>query len=110
MVAWGAIRFLSQSENRERNVTLIDFDTPDNNLFHVTDEWWQKGTVHRNRADVVFLINGIPVAVVETKSANKRNGLADRRRIRSAATMPGNAGAVYHRATVRCHATAGLFL
>ena len=34
-------------ENRERNVTLIDFDTPDNNLFHVTDEWSQQGTVHR---------------------------------------------------------------
>ena len=64
-------------ENRERNVTLIDYDDPDNNLFHVTDEWMQKGTVHRNRADVVFLINGIPVAVVETKSANKRDGLAE---------------------------------
>ena len=64
-------------ENRERNVTLIDYDTPDNNLFHVTDEWTQKGTVHRNRADVVFLINGIPVAIVETKSANKRDGLAE---------------------------------
>ena len=64
------------SENRERNVTLIDFDTPDNNLFHVTDEWWQQGTGHRSRADVVFLINGIPVAVVETKAANKPDGLA----------------------------------
>ena len=63
-------------ENRERNVTLIDYDTPDNNRFHVTDEWWQRGTVHRNRADVVFLINGIPVAVVETKSAGKADGLA----------------------------------
>ncbi len=31
---------------------------------------------HRNRADVVFLINGIPVAIVETKSADKRDGLA----------------------------------
>ena len=62
-------------ENRERNVTLIDFETPYNNQFHVTDEWTQKGTVHSNRADVVFLINGIPVAVVETKSANKRDGL-----------------------------------
>ena len=30
-------------ENRERNVTLIDFENPDNNLFHVTDEWTQKG-------------------------------------------------------------------
>ena len=66
-----------QSEKRERNVTLIDFDTPDNNLFHVTDEWGQKGVVHRTRADVVFLINGIPVAVVETKAADKQDGLAE---------------------------------
>ncbi len=64
-------------ENRERNVTLIDFENLDNNLFHVTDEWTQGGTVHRNRADVVFLINGIPVAVVEAKSANKRDGLEE---------------------------------
>ena len=64
-------------ENRERNVTLIDYDKPDKNLFHVTDEWTQKGAVHRNRADVLFLINGIPVAIVETKSANKRDGLAE---------------------------------
>ena len=65
------------AENRERNITLIDFENPDNNLFHVTDEWSQKGAVHRNRADVVFLINGIPVAIVETKSAGKQDGLAE---------------------------------
>ena len=63
------------SENRERNVTLIDFETPDNNLFHVTDEWSQCGIIDRNRADVVFLINGIPVVVVEAKNANKPDGL-----------------------------------
>ena len=65
-----------RSENRERNVTLIDFENPDNNLFHVTDEWTQQGVVSSNRADVVFLINGIPVVVVETKNAGKPDGLA----------------------------------
>ena len=64
------------NENRNRNVTLIDFENPDNNLFHVTDEWQQQNAAHRNRADVVFLINGIPVAVVETKNAGKPDGLA----------------------------------
>ena len=63
------------SENREHNITLIDFENPDNNLFHVTDEWEQQNAAHRNRADVVFLINGIPVAVVEAKNANKPDGL-----------------------------------
>ncbi|RKU33349.1 deoxyribonuclease HsdR [Candidatus Poribacteria bacterium] len=64
------------SENRERNVTLIDFENPDDNLFHVTDEWEQQSTVHLNRADAVFLINGIPVAIVETKNVGKPDGLA----------------------------------
>ncbi|MCG9127725.1 HsdR family type I site-specific deoxyribonuclease [Candidatus Poribacteria bacterium] len=64
-------------ENRERNVTLIDFESPKNNTFHVTDEWEQKGVVHTNRADVVFLINGIPIVIVETKSANKSDGLSE---------------------------------
>lgn len=64
------------NENRERNITLIDFETSDNNLFYVTDEWSQQGIVDRNRADVVFLINGVPVAIVETKNTNKPDGLA----------------------------------
>ena len=64
------------SKSLERNVTLIDFENPDNNLFHVTDEWEQQNAAHRNRADVVFLINGIPVAIVETKNAGKSDGLA----------------------------------
>ena len=64
------------SENRERNVTLIDFENPDNNLFHVTDEWEQQNAAQRNRADAVFLINGIPVAIVEAKNAGKPDGLA----------------------------------
>ncbi len=63
-------------ENRERNIRLIDFEKPENNLFHVTDEWWQKGVVFNNRADVVFLINGMPVALAELKDAGKQDGLA----------------------------------
>lgn len=65
-----------ERENRERNVKLIDFDNPDNNIFHVTDEWRQEGTRFPNRADVVFLINGIPVAVAETKGEGVAEGLA----------------------------------
>ncbi|MYA99870.1 HsdR family type I site-specific deoxyribonuclease, partial [Candidatus Poribacteria bacterium] len=77
-LAWlrGERSIFVPSENRERNVRLIDFETPDNNLFHVTDEWRQRSAVYRNRADVVFLINGIPIAVVEAKDVNKTDGLA----------------------------------
>ena len=48
-------------ENRELNLRLIDFDHPENNVFEVTDEWCAATARHRTRADVVFLINGIPV-------------------------------------------------
>lgn len=64
------------AENRERNVRLIDFDDPANNVFHVTDEWSQRGVIYTNRADVTFLINGIPVAIAETKKAGLTDGLA----------------------------------
>ncbi|MBP1466200.1 HsdR family type I site-specific deoxyribonuclease [Candidatus Chloroploca sp. M-50] len=63
------------AEHRERNVRLIDFDNPDANIFQVTDEWTYRGTVYANRADVVFLINGIPLALAETKAAGKQDGL-----------------------------------
>jgi type I restriction enzyme, R subunit len=67
------------SESRERNVTTITYppDSLDRNVYHVTDEWWVKGPAFRNRADIVFLINGIPVAVAETKNVNKTNGIEE---------------------------------
>lgn len=63
------------SENRERNVRLIDCDNIDNNTFHVTDEFTFTNGVNTIRADVVFLINGIPVYFVETKAAHKIDGM-----------------------------------
>jgi type I restriction enzyme R subunit len=63
-------------ENRERNVRLVDFDDLTRNLYSVTGEWTQRNPRCANRADVVFLVNGIPVAVCETKNAGKPDGIA----------------------------------
>lgn len=66
------------AENRERNVRLIDFDAPEANDFRVTDEWkFKAGLASGNRADVTFLINGVPVAICETKKAGKPDGIAE---------------------------------
>ena len=65
-----------ETERRDRNITLIDFNNPENNIFHVTDEWTQKGIAFSNRADVIFLINGIPIAIAEAKGERKTDGLA----------------------------------
>ncbi|MBI4649735.1 DEAD/DEAH box helicase family protein, partial [Candidatus Desantisbacteria bacterium] len=48
-----------------------------NNLFQVTDEWQYTNGRETNRADIMFLINGMPVAIVETKSAKKENGIEE---------------------------------
>ena len=64
-----------QDEKRESNVSVIDFAHPERNVFQVTDEWNYTNGQETNRADVMFLINGIPVAIVETKSAQKSKGI-----------------------------------
>ncbi|MFW6118907.1 MAG: type I restriction endonuclease subunit R [Planctomycetota bacterium] len=64
------------NEKRERNVRFIGADDIDRNTFHVTDEFSFSNGTHTNRADVVFLINGVPVFLVETKASHKRDGIA----------------------------------
>jgi type I restriction enzyme R subunit len=78
-LAWlrGERSVYSENEKRRLNVTVIDFEHPANNVFQVTEEWQYTNGQHRNRADVMFCLNGIPVAVAETKSAAKRDGLDD---------------------------------
>ncbi|MDW8383123.1 MAG: type I restriction endonuclease, partial [Verrucomicrobiota bacterium] len=62
---------------RERNLRLVDPDRPEDNCFHVTDEFVFRSGARRIRADVVFFINGIPVLVIETKAATRLEGIAE---------------------------------
>lgn len=64
-----------EQERRQRHVTVIDFEHPTHNTFHVTTEWHYTNGQFANRADVVFCINGIPIAIVETKAATKPDAI-----------------------------------
>lgn len=79
ILAWlrGEKSVYDQDEDRQRNVMLIDYDNLSHNLFQVTDEWQYTNGKETNRADVMFLINGIPVAIIETKSAKKEKGIEE---------------------------------
>lgn len=57
-------------EKRERNVKIIDEDAK-NNIYQVTDEFSFTNGKNTNRYDVVFLINGLPVFLVEAKAVAK---------------------------------------
>ena len=48
---------------------FIDFETPENNQFHVCAEFELSEVVDR-RPDIVLFINGIPMAVIECKKAS----------------------------------------
>ncbi|MBI4757974.1 MAG: HsdR family type I site-specific deoxyribonuclease [Chloroflexi bacterium] len=79
--AWEFLKGLKtvfvETERRERNLRLLDFENVHRNAFHVTDEFEFTNGVYTIRGDVVFLLNGIPIIVVETKAATKLEGIAE---------------------------------
>lgn len=75
-------KFFDHEEKRERDLILIHYDditaTPARrrNVYEVTEEWAFHNGHYGTREDVVFLINGIPVLVIECKNANKDEAIA----------------------------------
>lgn len=78
--AWKYLRGLQTvyvpEEKRERNVNLLA-GSWGQNIYNVTSELRFYNGTHRIRIDVAFFINGIPILLVETKSAMKIEGIAD---------------------------------
>lgn len=75
----GLKKVFVEEESRERDVRFLDVDDLSNNVFHVTDEFSfrPRPDAEAIRFDIALLINGIPVILVETKSATKRDGMAE---------------------------------
>ena len=63
-------RLIDQSGHK-----IIDFTNFENNSFHVVTELTYKNGDDEFRPDIVLLINGMPLAFVEVKKPNNRNGL-----------------------------------
>jgi type I restriction enzyme R subunit len=68
--------YYDKVEGRELNLVLIDYEDPTNNVFEVTEEFYCHNGQYGTREDVVFLINGIPVLVIECKNATKDEAIA----------------------------------
>jgi len=63
---------------------LIDFENFENNIFNVVTELTYKNEDEEFRPDITILVNGIPLAFIEVKKPNNREGiLAERNRINS---------------------------
>ena len=81
--AWEYLRGLKtifiDEEKQERNVRFMDVEEADNNTFHVTEEWSYRPRPDAEaiRFDVVFVVNGIPVLMIETKAAHLKEGMGE---------------------------------
>jgi type I restriction enzyme R subunit len=75
-------KFFCAEENRELDLTLFDYGDLDRpreqwrNVYEVTEEFYVHNGRCGTREDVVFLINGIPVLVIECKNAGKGEAIA----------------------------------
>ncbi len=65
------IQFIPQS-GLARMVDLIDFDTPENNIFRAvnqfTVEYTNNGQKENRRPDILLFVNGIPLCIIELKN------------------------------------------
>lgn len=61
---------------------LIDFENFNNNSFHITTELIYKSGEEEFRPDITIFINGLPLAFIEVKKPNNREGIiAERNRM-----------------------------
>ncbi|MDI3430171.1 HsdR family type I site-specific deoxyribonuclease [Aeromonas sp. V90_14] len=78
LLAWlrGERQWYDEGEKRHRPVTVIDFEHVADNVFHVTWEWKIKPPARKgNRADVMFVVNGVPVGIVEHKNPKDNDAI-----------------------------------
>ena len=78
MLCWlrGQRSWYDERDERQRTVRLVDFDSPAENALRVSWEWSVRPPGRKaSRADVMFLVNGIPVAIVEHKNPKDRDAI-----------------------------------
>lgn len=72
----GEESWYDERERLSRRVVLVDFANPNANALHVTWEWRLKPPGRKaNRADVMFVVNGIPVCIVEHKNPTQGDAI-----------------------------------
>ncbi len=64
------VRFFDGKQERDDLVRLIDFDNPENNDFHVVNQWTFV-EYSEKRPDVIAFVNGMPLVMFELKSPSR---------------------------------------
>ena len=70
------VKLKQDGEERTVLMRLIDFDHPEQNLFKVVNQW-RVEEYKSKRCDMVVMVNGLPLVVVELKSAVAEDATID---------------------------------
>lgn len=70
------VGYLQDGEERTALMRLIDNERPDRNLFKVVNQW-RVEEYKNKRCDMVVMVNGLPLVVVELKSAVSEDATID---------------------------------
>lgn len=62
-----------KGDQKAFGLKLIDWQDPQNNTFHVTEEFVVHGIKETRRPDIVLFVNGIPLVVIENKRRDKND-------------------------------------
>lgn len=66
-----------QGDQKAFTLKYIDWAKPENNVYHVSDEFAVDGTKKQCRPDLVLFVNGIPFAVLENKRRDKNQSIEE---------------------------------
>lgn len=66
------VTFFDGDRTRSDVVRIVDYERPDNNSFHVINQWTYV-EYDEKRPDVVIFMNGMPLVVFELKSPSRDN-------------------------------------
>src|SRR5947209_2059485 len=66
-----------EGDRKSYSLRYIDWDHPQNNVFHVADEFEVERTASHEtrRPDIVLFVNGIPLAVIECKRPDEKDAI-----------------------------------
>lgn len=67
------VTYMDKGEEKTSIVYLMDYENIDNNSFVVINQWTVSGIDQTRRPDIVLFINGLPLVVMELKSASAEN-------------------------------------
>lgn len=65
------VKYFHKGEERSSIVYLLDYQTPENNIFYVVNQYTFIENGNNRRPDIVLFINGMPLVLMELKSPAK---------------------------------------